>query len=373
MWRTIRPAHGLCARAAQRTCAEDEPRTLIFSCLRDKPLTEMAQILFPLFEHVIVRRSMPRARRRLEDLLAAAKATGTPAIGRGVRAARRCGWRRSARAGGVAVVSGSVYLVGEARAHADGREQAGDETMSARPNPMPRLYRWRSNVLQTPVLAMVTAVCGSLALAGFARGQKRARCSIASRDSGRAVRCGLRGRRLTVVGAENLRKHPVAVYASNHTSYMDTPVIFAALPFQFRILAKKELWQWPFIGWYLNRSGQMPIDTENPHATLSSLGGSVKALRGGNAAVCFSRRRANARWRAETVPFRRGVSGDSRAECRWCRSRSGRLRSAADPHASLLSQRADAAGGRADRDQGNDGAANRRADGAAARLRLQGC
>ena len=56
---------------------------------------------------------------------------------------------------------------------------------------------------------------------------------------------------VTVEGAENLRKYPVAVYASNHTSYMDTPVIFAALPFQFRILAKKELWRWPFIGWYL--------------------------------------------------------------------------------------------------------------------------
>ena len=37
----------------------------------------------------------------------------------------------------------------------------------------------------------------------------------------------------------------------------------------------------PFIGWYLNRSGQIPIDTENPRATLSSLGVGVKALRAG--------------------------------------------------------------------------------------------
>jgi 1-acyl-sn-glycerol-3-phosphate acyltransferase len=62
---------------------------------------------------------------------------------------------------------------------------------------------------------------------------------------------------------------------------MDTPVIFGSLPFQFRILAKKDLWQWPMIGWYLSRSGQMPIDLANPHATLSSLGGAVKALRAG--------------------------------------------------------------------------------------------
>jgi 1-acyl-sn-glycerol-3-phosphate acyltransferase len=53
------------------------------------------------------------------------------------------------------------------------------------------------------------------------------------------------------------------------------------LPFQYRILAKKSLWEWPFIGWFLQRSGQMPVDTENPQATLSSLGGSVKTLRSG--------------------------------------------------------------------------------------------
>ena len=80
---------------------------------------------------------------------------------------------------------------------------------------------------------------------------------------------------------EHLRSQAVAVYASNHTSYMDTPVIFGALPFQFRILAKKELWPIAFIGWYLDRSGQIPIDTANPHATMSSLAGGVKALRAG--------------------------------------------------------------------------------------------
>jgi len=89
------------------------------------------------------------------------------------------------------------------------------------------------------------------------------------------------GARLTVRGAGNLRKYPLAVYAANHTSYMDTPVIFSTLPFQFRILAKKELWTMPFIGWYLNRSGQIPVDTVSANATVSSLGGGVRALRGG--------------------------------------------------------------------------------------------
>jgi 1-acyl-sn-glycerol-3-phosphate acyltransferase len=152
--------------------------------------------------------------------------------------------------------------------------------MSTRPNPMPRFYRWRSNVLQAPVLAVVTAVFGTVALLVSL-------VEKSGRVQHRIARIWARGclwaswSKLTIVGAENFEKQKVAVYASNHTSYMDTPVIFAAIPFQFRILARKSLWSWPFIGWWLNRSGQMPIDTENPHATLSSLGGGVKALRSG--------------------------------------------------------------------------------------------
>ena len=158
--------------------------------------------------------------------------------------------------------------------------------MSGRPNPLPRFYRWRSNVLQTPVFALVTAACGVTALAVSLVDKKgQAQHWIARIWARTLVRVSLS--RLKLEGEENLRKYPVAVYAPNHTSYMDIPVVFAALPFQFRILARKQLWQWPFIGWYLERSGQMPIDTENPHATLTSLGGAVKALRGGMPLVVF--------------------------------------------------------------------------------------
>lgn len=152
--------------------------------------------------------------------------------------------------------------------------------MTSRPNPLPWFYRARTNVWHLPLLTIITVFCGSLSLLiSFADKRGRLQHWIAQRWARALVRSS--GCTLTVHGAENLRRHPVAVYASNHTSYMDTPVIFASLPFQFRILAKKELWPIAFIGWYLNRSGQIPIDTANPHATLSSLGIGVKALRAG--------------------------------------------------------------------------------------------
>ena len=151
---------------------------------------------------------------------------------------------------------------------------------SPRPDPLPLLHRWRTNLIQIPLLTLITAICGSLSLlVSFADKRGRVQHRIA-RFWARAVVWGT-GCSLTVRGMENLHSQAVAVYASNHTSYMDTPVIFATLPFQFRILAKKELWPIAFIGWYLDRSGQIPIDTANPHATLSSLGVGVKALRSG--------------------------------------------------------------------------------------------
>jgi 1-acyl-sn-glycerol-3-phosphate acyltransferase len=145
---------------------------------------------------------------------------------------------------------------------------------------MPRFARWHSNVFRAPLFFLATAAFGTAALiASIWAKTGRTQHRVAQRWARACLTVS--GARLTVVGGENLSRQPVAVYASNHTSYMDTPVIFASLPFQFRILAKAELWRIPFIGWYLARSGQIPIDTANPRTLLASLSGGVKALKAG--------------------------------------------------------------------------------------------
>ena len=75
------PAGAWALRAGIRGILEaHSPRVLIFSCLRDKPLSEMAQILFPLFDQVIVVPIQNARAASVDDLLAAAAATGTPAV-----------------------------------------------------------------------------------------------------------------------------------------------------------------------------------------------------------------------------------------------------------------------------------------------------
>jgi dihydrofolate synthase/folylpolyglutamate synthase len=109
------PAGAWALRAGLHSILElRTPRVLIFSCLRDKPLAEMAQILFPLFDRVIVAPIHSARATAVEDLLAAAKATGTAATA-APSVAEALHLAQQATSGGVVVVSGSVYLVGEAR------------------------------------------------------------------------------------------------------------------------------------------------------------------------------------------------------------------------------------------------------------------
>jgi dihydrofolate synthase/folylpolyglutamate synthase len=110
------PAGAWALRAGLNRLLTDEglPRILIFSCLRDKPVAEMAQILFPLFDQVILAPMQTARAASTADLLAAAQATGTPAtVAESVRSALQVA--ENDIDGGIIVVSGSVYLVGEAR------------------------------------------------------------------------------------------------------------------------------------------------------------------------------------------------------------------------------------------------------------------
>jgi dihydrofolate synthase/folylpolyglutamate synthase len=118
------PAGAWALRAGLRSAMGDQRlQMLIFSCLRDKPVTEMAQILFPLFERVVLVPIHAARAAAVDDLLLAAKATGTPAVAaESVSGALELA--EEGAHGGAIVVSGSVYLVGEARSRLLGAQGA---------------------------------------------------------------------------------------------------------------------------------------------------------------------------------------------------------------------------------------------------------
>jgi dihydrofolate synthase / folylpolyglutamate synthase len=120
------PAGAWTLRAAIAQLPEAQPRTLLFSCLRDKDLNEMAQILFPLFDsssgdpergkdHIVFAPiDNPRAA-HIDDLLAAAHALDIPAHAAPDLAAALAQARAVTPPNGLIIATGSVYLVGEIR------------------------------------------------------------------------------------------------------------------------------------------------------------------------------------------------------------------------------------------------------------------
>ena len=155
----------------------------------------------------------------------------------------------------------------------------------ASPQP-PLFFRWLTYLLLLPLLLLATAAFGSVSLVcGLWDGSGRQQHWVARQWARFLLRLALSP--VTVEHPERLHGLGPAVYAANHLSYYDTPVLFAKLPFQFRILAKASLWKLPFIGWYLQRSGQVPIDQSSARAGVASLGRGAKTLQAGLPLVVF--------------------------------------------------------------------------------------
>ncbi|HET9088583.1 MAG TPA: lysophospholipid acyltransferase family protein [Acidobacteriaceae bacterium] len=146
--------------------------------------------------------------------------------------------------------------------------------------------RWLTYLLLMPLAALATAIFGSAAmLASIFDGAGRLQHSIARRWAKTLLRIAVSP--VQMVGSEHLANLGTAVYVVNHLSYMDTPVLFSKLPFQFRILARHELFRIPFIGWYLQRSGQVAVDSSSLRSSLASLNRGVRILQEGMPLVVF--------------------------------------------------------------------------------------
>ncbi|HXG92853.1 MAG TPA: lysophospholipid acyltransferase family protein [Blastocatellia bacterium] len=95
------------------------------------------------------------------------------------------------------------------------------------------------------------------------------------------------GARIQVYGKENVRPDQNYVYMANHCSLVDIPALFAYLPYQFRIMAKKELFYVPFMGWHLWSAGNFPVDRSDGRKTAQSLRRVIEGVRGGKSLAVF--------------------------------------------------------------------------------------
>lgn len=90
-----------------------------------------------------------------------------------------------------------------------------------------------------------------------------------------------------VHGMERIDTSRPHMYALNHLSALDIPVVYVTMPMHFRIMAKIELFRYPFLGWHLRRSGQVSIERENAISSMRSLNKAAASLKAGMPLVVF--------------------------------------------------------------------------------------
>ena len=85
--------------------------------------------------------------------------------------------------------------------------------------------------------------------------------------------------RVTVEGLEKIDPNGAYVFAANHLSYMDTPVVLSNIPVQFRFMAKKGLFQIPFLGTHLMQAGHIPVPLDDARGSVKTLHRAAETIR----------------------------------------------------------------------------------------------
>jgi 1-acyl-sn-glycerol-3-phosphate acyltransferase len=103
------------------------------------------------------------------------------------------------------------------------------------------------------------------------------------------IRVGLMlaGVRVTVKGLEHLGDGRGVVLMANHVSLLDPCVLLQAIPVDFKVLVKKELFKVPFLGTAMLRAGLIPVDRANRERARASIAQAADSLRAGNCFLVF--------------------------------------------------------------------------------------
>jgi len=122
---------------------------------------------------------------------------------------------------------------------------------------------WRTVFYLIPAISLYTVSLGTISLlstlfdptGNFAHRCARAWATMILKTTGVRVR---------VSGLEHLHPGRSYVFAANHQSIYDIPIVFSSIPAQLRIVAKESLGRIPFMGWHLHRAGHLLVDRHRP-------------------------------------------------------------------------------------------------------------
>ncbi|HAX43638.1 MAG TPA: 1-acyl-sn-glycerol-3-phosphate acyltransferase [Solibacterales bacterium] len=132
--------------------------------------------------------------------------------------------------------------------------------------------------IRDPLIIVATALMGTINLLA-SHWDKDGSLQLRIARKWARMLLGIAGARVTVTGLEHIDPARSYVVSPNHVSYMDTPVLLGHLPVNFRFLAKKGLFDIPFIGGHLTKAGHIAVPLDDPRAALKVLSSAGHAMK----------------------------------------------------------------------------------------------
>ena len=136
----------------------------------------------------------------------------------------------------------------------------------------------RSLLITDPIIIIATIIMGSISLIVSLFDPAGRKQHEISRMWSRML-LKVSGVKMRIEGLEKIEPARSYVFVVNHRSLMDTPVVLAHIPVQFRFLAKKGLFSIPLLGTHLRRARHLPVVRDNPRASLKSMGDAARIIR----------------------------------------------------------------------------------------------
>ncbi len=135
-----------------------------------------------------------------------------------------------------------------------------------------------------PLIILSTIICGSISVLGSlfdkSGGLMMKMAVLWARSILFFARVRVRTERL-----ERIVPNEPYVFASNHLSYMDTPVVLSHIPANFRFMAKEGLFRIPFLGTHLKQAGHVAVPRDDARAALRAVQQAAQSIQSKHVSV----------------------------------------------------------------------------------------
>jgi len=136
------------------------------------------------------------------------------------------------------------------------------------------------------------------------RGDHRIPLRMARSPWGKGV-LFLSGLKLAVRGLEQFDSSEPRIYIANHSSYLDIPCLFAALPVNLYFIAKEEVKKIPFVGFFMKATQMIFIDRSSRQAAIDSMNEAGDLIKKGRSVLVFPE--GSRKGGQDVHPFKKGA------------------------------------------------------------------